>query len=121
MTVTNLDIAQVRRMIAEPTQSPYTDVTISGYLVTVSGDMNAVAGEIWAEKASNLVSTMYDFSADTASYKLSQVLENARNQAKYFNSKRLARTSLWVKDPVETGESYDPYYLDEDDFEYEEV
>jgi hypothetical protein len=120
MTITILDIAQIRRMVSEPTQAIYTDTVISGYLVTASGDMNAVAGEIWAEKASSVAASGYDFSADNASYKLNQVMENYRNQAKYHNSRRLARTSLWVKDPVETGDVY-PYDLDDDDFEYEEV
>lgn len=115
-----LDIAQIRRMTAEPTQAPYTDAVISGYLTTVSGDMNAVAGEIWAEKASNLVSTMYDFSADNTSYNLSQVVANAVAQAKYFNSKRLPRTSLWVKDPVELDTDW-PYDEDWYDFEYQVI
>ena len=101
MTITVLDIEQVRRMVAEPTQTTYTDVIISGYLTEFSEDKYAVAGEIWGEKASSLQATMYDFSADTASYKLSQVIDNAEKKAKYYNSKRKPTTSVWTKDPVE--------------------
>ena len=96
-----LDIAQVRRMVAEPTEDTYTDATVSGYIVAASNDLNAVAGEIWAEKASSLQATSYDFQADNASYHLSQVIDSAVKQAKYYNSRRLSTSSLWVKSPVE--------------------
>lgn len=101
MSITVLDIAQVRRMVNEPTDTTYTDATISGYLTTYNEDKCAVAGEIWGEKASALQATMYDFSSDAASYKLSQVFEFATERAKYYSSRRLPTTSLWIKSPVE--------------------
>ena len=45
---------------------------------------------------------------------------NAVAQAKYFNSKRLPRTSLWVKDPVELDTDW-PYDEDWYDFEYQVI
>lgn len=101
MTITSEDIARVRRMVNEPTDATYSDVTISGYLVEYDEDKNYVAGEIWAEKASAIQSTMYNFSADGASYNLTDVFNNAVNQAKYYNSRRKVKSNLWVKDPEE--------------------
>lgn len=100
--ITNLQIAQVRRMVNEPTDSTYTDVAISGYYDTLNSDINAVASEIWGEKASAIQATNYDFSADNASYKLSQTVDYAIERAKYYASRRNSTSSLWVKSPVET-------------------
>ena len=108
MVVLQSDIDKIRRMTAEPTATTYSDATISGYLVTASGDMNAVAGEIWSEKASSLQATNYDFTADKSTYHLSQVYEFAVGRAKYYNSRRQPRTSLWVKDPEEP-DSFDDF------------
>lgn len=102
--ITDLQIAQVRRMINEPTSTTYTDTTISGYYDTLQ-DVYAIAGEIWAEKASALQAVAYDFSADNASYKLSQQFEYAMGQSKYYSSRRTPTSSLWVKSPVETTSS----------------
>ena len=114
--VTSLDIEQVRRMTNEPNPSgTYTDTTISGYLTSASEDKYAVAGEIWSEKASALQATMYDFSADNASYKLSQTFDFAVSQAKYYNSRRKSISSLWVKDPVETDDDLPPIVNENDE------
>jgi hypothetical protein len=102
MTISSEDIAQVRRMIAEPTTDTYSDVTISGYLVTALEDKYSVAGEIWAEKAATLSKDYYNFSADGSSYSLGDAYVHAIGQARYYNSKRLAKTSLLIKDPVES-------------------
>jgi len=79
----------------------YSDAVLSGYLENNDNDVNGAAGEIWSDFAGSLVITNYDFSADNASYKLSQVLDFANQQAKYYNSRRKGTSSLWVKDPPE--------------------
>lgn len=95
-------IDKVQRMIDEDDSSTvYTVAVISGYLVDFENDVNAVASEIWSEKAAALQATTYDISADSASYKYSQKIENAWNLAKYYGSKRLPKSSLWTKDPIE--------------------
>ena len=94
-------IEKLRRMIDEPTEAIYTDATLSGYLSETNNDTNAVASEIWSEKAAALQATTYDLSADNASYSYSQKIENALALAKLYASKRLPQSSQWVKDPVE--------------------
>jgi hypothetical protein len=101
MTVTDLDIERVRRMVNEPTDDTYTDATISGYLTDYDEDKNYVASVLWAEKAAALQATTYDISADDASYKYSQKIDNAKELARYYSSKRTPKTSVWTKDPVE--------------------
>lgn len=96
---------QLRRMIDESTEVTYSDVTLSGYLVDYDNDLNAVASQIWAEKVAALQSTTYDISADGANYSYSQKIENAKELAKYFASRRTPTSTLWIKDPEETDES----------------
>ncbi len=79
----------------------YTDATLSGYLTANDEDINGAAGEIWADYAGSIVVSNYDFSADNASYKLSQVYEYAREQSKHYLSKRAPTTTLWIKSPEE--------------------
>jgi hypothetical protein len=56
-------ITQLRRCINEPTESTYSDVELSGYLVSASNDINAVASEIWFEKAAAL-SVEYNYATE---------------------------------------------------------
>ena len=94
---------QLRRMIDETVASGvYDDATISGYLVDYDDDLNAVASIIWMEKAAALQATTYDISADDASYKYSQKIDNAKELARYYSSKRKPTTALLIKDPEET-------------------
>lgn len=114
MVVLQADIDKVRRMTAEPTETIYTDATISGYIVAANDDLNAVAGEIWGEKVASLQATNYDFSADKSTYHLSQTVQTAIDMAKYFNARRKPTTSLWTKDPVEPDyplEDEDGFYI----------
>lgn len=102
MTITILDLEQVRRMTDTVTQSGiYTDTVISGYLTDYEEDKNAVAGAIWAEKAAALQATMYDFSTEGERYTLSQVIENASYLSKYFNSRRNITSTQMLKAPVD--------------------
>jgi hypothetical protein len=92
---------QLRRMIDEPTEATYTDSDLIGYLADYDDDLNYVASLIWGEKAASMLATTYDISADGADYKYSQKIENAKELAKYYSSKRKATTPLLVKNPVE--------------------
>lgn len=83
----------------------YDQVTISGYLTDYNEDKNYVASLIWAEKAASLQATTYDVSADQADYKYSQKIENAKEMAKYYASKRSPTTSQWIKSPSEEDDS----------------
>lgn len=99
---------QLRRMIDETVASGvYDDATISGYLVDYENDLNAVASVIWMEKAAALQATTYDIDADGASYKHSQKIDNAKELAKYYSSKRKPTSTLWIKDPEEITEVED--------------
>lgn len=98
---------QLRRMIDESTEDTYSDVTLSGYLSDYDDDLNAVASVIWMEKVASLQATTYDVSADGASYAHSQKIDNAKELAKFFASKRNPKTSLWIKSPEEEDDSED--------------
>lgn len=105
MAITVLDIEQVRRMTDTVTASGiYTDAVISGYLTDNDEDKNATAAQIWSEKVASMLATTYDISADDASYKYSQRIDNAKELARYYASKRNPKTSLWIKNPEETDE-----------------
>lgn len=106
MTITDLKIAQVRRMVNEPDDADYTgeydNVTISGYLTDYDEDLNAVASVIWYEKAAVLQATAMDFSTEGESYRLNQTIENAKKLARDYASQRLITTALMVKFPEDT-------------------
>jgi len=113
MAATAAQIAQVRRMVAEPTSATYSDTLISDailrypvpdsagvYPTDLDGiaesawvetyDLNAAAAEIWTEKAAALASG-YDFAADGGDFKRSQAMANAQKMASYYASRRYAR------------------------------
>jgi hypothetical protein len=93
--------AQLRRMINEPTTAIYTDNELIGYLSDAGGDYNAVASVIWMEKAAALQATMYDYSTEGERFTLSQVIDNANNLSKYFNSRRNITSTQMLKAPVD--------------------
>ncbi len=131
MGATAAQIAEVRRMTAEPLTTTYSDAVISGYierypLLDVNGeeptwldmsttpptveenknwiatyDLHAAAADIWQEKAAALAA-LYDFSADGGSYQRSQAHEAAMGQARYHRSRRAAGTIALVKWPKES-------------------
>jgi hypothetical protein len=113
-----MTIVVLRRKINEPTGSVYSDAVLSGYLVDSGNDENAVASEIWYEKAAAL-QPKYDFRTEGESYSVNQAYENALKLARYYASKRKATTSFWTKDPVEVSGIL--FSLDTDDFEYWDV
>lgn len=102
-------IASVRRAVAEPTAVAYTDSAIQAmiekYPVIDDGhrdpdhaewvptyDLNAVAADIWAEKAS-ATSHQYDFNADGGSYSWSQQFEHCMSMSRYYAARRKPKGS----------------------------
>ena len=130
-------IAQVRRMVAEPTTTTYTDLAIKAAIerypqmdefgqepwiwTVVDGvktrsenddwvdtyDLNAAAAEIWQEKSGTLTATT-DFSADGGNYSDSQKYSQAMSQARFYLSRRSAKTVRLIKWPLEGNESDEP-------------
>jgi hypothetical protein len=108
MAATQGDIDRVRLSIAVPSgqEAVFTDALLQGFIeehpVRDSAglepaasaweptyDLNAATSDLWGLIAVNL-STLYDFSADGASFTRSQAFENARRMGRYFNSRRRA-------------------------------
>lgn len=117
MTASADDIADVRRMVNEPTQSPYTDDILARYIERyptvddnglesgdsgwVAGyDLNSVASDIWSEKAS-LVQMYYDFQADGGRYTQSQLYEMAMDKSRYHAARRKVSSKSTFKKPDE--------------------
>lgn len=131
MTATDAQIAQVRRMVAEPTMTTYSDDLIATYIekyphldeqgerpYTLSSaappeqventnwiptyDLHAAAADIWEEKAAAPAQD-FDFSEDNiGSYKRSQVYEQYMKQCRFHRARRMPSTTALVKDPEET-------------------
>lgn len=119
MTVTASMVAQVRRMVAEPDATTYSDDDIEDYIekypmidelgnkpytyTLISGawvkeentdwldtyDLNAVAALVWSEKMA-AVAHNFDFSADGGDFKNSQEYVHADSMCRFF----LARSSI---------------------------
>lgn len=118
---TAAQIAEMRRMCAEPTTATYSDVDLAAYierypLTDVRGqepytwdvstmppsqvdndawvptyDLHAAAADVWNEKAAALAH-LYDFSADGGSYSRSQRVTQAQAQARYHLARRNLNT-----------------------------
>jgi hypothetical protein len=114
MTVAAADIARLRRMVAEPTTTTYSDSvlseTIARYPVrdadglaptdtdwTATYDLNAAASDVWSEKAAALA-TAFDFTADGGSFQRSQSAKQAQLMASYYRSRRYARSVVLSAD-----------------------
>ena len=116
MTATAAEVARVRRMVNEPTETVYDDDLIEELIEmypltdargedpfiesqTTPGtlddnpdwiatyDLNAAAADIWAEKAS-VLSQDYDFQADGGKYSRSQAYDQAMRQSRYYRARR---------------------------------
>ena len=111
-------IAKLRRMIAEPTTTTYTDDmledTIEEYAVldsegyapdsddwTATYDLNAAAAAIWEEKATAYVG-QYDFNADGGSFNRSQAYEQAMKMARHYHSRKRVGTISLRPEPYYT-------------------
>jgi hypothetical protein len=135
MSASAAQIAQLRRMVAEPTDATYSDEALSGYveryaLLDERGqepytwdtsttppsksantewvptyDLNAAAAEVWDEKAAALASR-FDYTADGGSFHRSQAYEHAQGRARYYRSRRSPKTATLVKWPEENAEAF---------------
>ncbi len=105
MAVTAAQIARLRRMVAEPTATTYSDDDLGAIIEshpvpdsegywptdddwTATYDLNAAAAEVWEEKAAALADA-YDFQADGASFQRNQLYANAQQQARRYNARRM--------------------------------
>jgi hypothetical protein len=131
--VTAAQIAQLRRLIAEPTTTTYSDALLidaimlyphmdeygetqyddDGYINadwTPTYDLNAAAADVWNEKAS-AVAHRVDFSADGGKYSMSNQFEQYMKQARYFRSRRMPSTARMVKSPQEWDSQSDDSWI----------
>ena len=129
MTATAAQIADVRRMVAEPSIDTYSDALIADFIesyphideqgeepFTLSSDtppvqednddwmptydLHAAAGDIWEEKAAN-VAHRVDFAADGGNYSMSNQYLQYMAQARSHRSRRLPSTARMHKSPKE--------------------
>ena len=122
--VTTAQIAKLRRMVAEPTTTTYSDADITAYIAqyphidefgeqpldayglanadwTPTYDLNGAAADVWEEKAA-LVIGKFDFSANGGSYSQSQQYDQYMKQVRFYRSRRMPSTVMLVKHPQET-------------------
>ena len=123
MTVTVAQLSQLRRMVAEPLQTTYTDAVLTAYITryphidefgelptdddgvanaswTATYDLSAAAADVWEEKAGGGAGR-FDFSANGGQYTQSQQFEQYMKQARYYRSRRMPSTMQAVKSPQE--------------------
>lgn len=103
MSATEAQIAQIRRMVNEPTETNYDDDAVAVYieacpLIDTEGrdtdhasyvdtyDLNCAAANIWAEKTAALAGS-YDFDSDGGAFNRSQMFEQAKKMATYYKSR----------------------------------
>lgn len=120
MTATADQIAELRRMVGEPTTATYSDLTLQGYIErypvmdargedptiestttpgalqvnpdwTATYDLHAAAAAIWQEKAA-AVQPDFSFGADGGNYSRHQKFENAMKMVKFHLARRAAKT-----------------------------
>lgn len=129
--VTVAQIAQLRRMVAEPTTTTYSDADMRTYIEkyphidqygespldewgvantdwTPTYDLAAAAADLWEEKAAGVISK-FDFSANGGTYSQSQQYEQYMKQCRYYRSRRMPSTVMLVKSPTES--SFDESYI----------
>jgi hypothetical protein len=130
MTATAAQIAEVRRMVDEPTVTTYSDTLIQGFIekyplmdelgtdpyywnelavppakVATIGwvptyDLWAAAADIWDEKAA-AVADEFDFTADGGNFSASQKYQHFVNSANRCRSKRAIKVIKLKKYPSE--------------------
>lgn len=138
MTATAAQIAQIRRMVAEPTETTYDDESVQGYIETyplidergeapytwdtstepptqtandnwiATYDLHAAAADIWDEKASQWADK-YDFSADGGNYHRSNVYNQMMAKVRYHRARRSLKGVALVKWPEEDNTAAMPW------------
>ena len=124
MTQTAFTLSKLRRMVNEPTVTPYTDDILTSYIeehpvMDTAGheqydadgvldadwvatyDLHWAAADIWEEKAA-AVQTYYSFSADGGNYSQDQLYQTAMEQARFHLARRRPGSRDTHKSPVET-------------------
>lgn len=133
MTATDAMVARVRRMVAEPTNTTYSDELLTTYiesypLVDARGeepftwdlstspptketnddwvpryDLNMAAAVIMEEKAA-VYAGDFDFRADGGDYKRSQIYQNMLDLARKFRSRRSPKMIKQYSYPPDTSD-----------------
>ena len=125
MPPTAAQLAELRRMTAEPTEAKYSDALLTTYierwplmdqtgqppyfiqgytkvanaLWTPTYDMNRAAAEIWDEKAAALAEGSIDYSADGGQFSVRQAFQNAKNMAQTYRARRSPAVILFNPGP----------------------
>jgi hypothetical protein len=122
--VTTAQISQLRRMVAEPLATTYSDALLISFIDkyphidqfgeqpldvygiantdwTATYDLAAAAADIWEEKAAGVIGK-FDFSANGGSYSQSQQYEQYMKQCRYYRSRRMPSTMMLIKYPPES-------------------
>jgi hypothetical protein len=81
---TAADIAELRRLINEPTSETYTDIVLSARIDT-SDSLRGLAATIWREKAATFAG-LVDVKEGSSDRKLSQLYKQALEMATNFES-----------------------------------
>lgn len=130
MAATAEQIARLRRMVAEPTETTYDDDTLVEYIERYprldergqapytwdmsttpptqeenedwvpTYDLHAAAADVWEEKAAAFAGKS-DFAADGGTYHLSQQYDQMMARVRYHRARRSSGTSKLVKWPEE--------------------
>lgn len=94
-------ITQTRLLIAEPTQTTYTDVVLGQRIDAAQGDLNIVARDVWVEKAAALAEVP-DVSEAGSSRSMGALQAKALSMVTYFQGQidsalALARTGTKIR------------------------
>lgn len=76
-------IAELRKKIAEPDSTTYSDEVLGQLIDAAENDINKVAHEIWQEKAASYAE-MTDVTEAGSSRKNSQLYKSALEMSRYF-------------------------------------
>lgn len=90
-------IAALRLLIAEPDETTYTDADLGAALDAAEGNDDAVASDIWTQKAASYA-TMVNVSESGSSRSLGDLHKNALAMAKQFSV-----TAAEVTNPTQVG------------------
>jgi len=108
-------VPKLRRMVAEPTNTPYTDAILADEYIeiypvpdskkndpdsdewTPTYDLHSAAMDIWEEKAAT-VAARFDYTADGGSYHEDQRWQHCKKMASYHGARRRAQNRSLTKD-----------------------
>ena len=92
---TPTEIADLRRMINEPTTTTYTDDALSD-LIDAAADLDAAASSVWTEKAATYTE-LVDVSEGSSRRSLGDLHEQALVMAKHYRSTSSGNTGGSVR------------------------